>query len=322
MDSQGNDENKAGIGGEHMNRDTQEYLFEQYLLGQLSSEESEALESRLRNDVCVREHFFAVQQAFEERVVQIQQAAAGEASFAFEGSRAKAAIFGKLGMSLEPDLSDGLSSQAASRVMRSSWLWRFFPVAGLGIAAALVVMMAFWGSQWHRTSDSGNFIPAGPAIVVYDILDGDRLDVSSLKKDGNVKEVLYVNTENYDGLARAEAYAEQLWSEYQKEKTTGLGHSITESRGFLVFDLIGKQGFAGFYDDDIPTGAGEPLPEVGRHRGETLWFAAGSARKDVSLGPLSGETGVFYFQVKDDELSFATLNAFIPVTRSEKTRGI
>jgi hypothetical protein len=152
----------------------------------------------------------------------------------------------------------------------------------------------------------------GPSLVVYDITDDASIDLNAIQSGSNIRELVFIHREGYDGLARAEAYAEQLWAEYL-EKRKQDPDSIN-ARGFVVMDLRGKQGFAGFFERR-PSAVSVPQQD------ELLWFAGGQAQ-DVPVGSIDPEPGVFFFQLDQDRVKLATLNAFVPVARPSEGTGL
>ena len=88
-----------------------------------------------------------------------------------------------------------------------------------------------------------------------------------------------------------------------------------KGKGFVVYDLVGNQGFAGFYGR-------EKTNVVSVKSTESLWLVGDTSDQEFPLGPMSGESGVFYFSLDKDEVKLSTLNEFTPVSKTDEIGGI
>ena len=287
-----------------------------YLQGRLSANEKEAFENNLKTDASARVAFFEWQRSMEERIFRLD---ATDELDGVDFEKVKFGIFDALGISAE-DVSGGgkegaslfgslsNSHEQASRGLDGWWRW-----GGIAAAAVLLLGLIPVGFRTIRNMSDDNLPSSGPSLVVYDIADGGSLDMASIGSGENVREVLYINRDHYDTLSRAESYAEQLWEDYLKQRKEN--PDSIKSRGFVVLDLDGSQGFAGFYQPPENSKEGTAY-KAG------LWLADTTAQKQVPVGSVNGESGVFYFSLKEGEVELSTLNQFVPIAKNENASGI
>jgi len=279
----------------------------EYVLEALDLHTVGVVETQLRLDRELRNRYFEIQASLEQQIFELSNSSEMEAVDGLDLNRSKGALFEKLGLDLsvrQPTLGSKIVpiSDGFIKTRKRDGIFRFAAAAIVlfGLGSILTYSIRNWSSNGIK----------GPAIVVYDITDGAALNVNDIQSGNNVREVLYSNSDHYDGLQEAENYAEQLWNDYQYMKQRDPG-SI-KGKGFVVLDLVGNQGFAGFYDSAVSSTAAR----------ESLWLAGGAFDNGLPLAPLSGESGVFYFSLKEKGLKLSTLNEFVPVTRDETRSGI
>jgi len=284
-----------------------------HLFGRLNREDSEAFERQLKLHPALRRRYFELQEGMEERVRAL---GASEVLSAGDFERAKERLFQTLNLKLteavevegfEKEQDDTLTEfRKKPSEPHSRWL----AVSAWAVAAVVVMTLIPLGLLRFIGSENGG---SGPALVVYDILDGSNINLDSIASGENIREVLYINRDGHDRLSRAESYAEQLWDEYLQNKEQN--PDLIRGRGFVVLDLEGQQGFAGFYDAPSGDESSSPVHEV-------LWLANSIAEPQVPMGPTSGEPGVFYFTLEAGKMEISTLNQFIPITKVEENKDV
>jgi hypothetical protein len=295
-----------------MNEQMENELILKHLLGQLVAEDALAFEQLMAESSAFRERVRAAEAGLEERVLQLaSEQPVSDLNFGRVRDRLMAAVAADAAGDV-PDtvipFSTGQPKGKKGKLPGIRPLW----YACAGLAAVLAV----WLSLPRATNDGMEVdlpsgVNGGPAIVVYDIMDLRSLELDQLPKQGKVREILYVKSGNRDMLVRAEAYAEYLWAEYLQRREKG---EIAElGRGFVVLDLLGKQGFAGFYERNLTEAPGSEARQVR----ESFWFAGNDAATLVPVGDVDAQAGVFYFRVEAEKLRLAPLDTFVPVTRMD-----
>lgn len=282
-----------------MNEQVSDQLLLDYLSGLLEKAEADRIEIALRHDEGVRNRYFELQHSFE---IAICQGSREHRMSHEELGRVRTQVLASLASPGEAVKDD--TEGTTRRHMPRTWNWSGWRVIASSLAAAAAVVLLTFSVGVFRSGPAGpEEALAGPSLVVYEITEDGLIDLESIKSGANIREVVFIHDEGYDGLVRAEAYAEQLWSEYMEKRKHE--PEALRGRGFVVLDLHGKQGFAGFYEHEEP--ASNPH--------ESLWFAGGQSR-DVPVGLIDPEPGVFYFKLDKDRMKLATLNEFVPVARS------
>ncbi len=283
-----------------------EDLILDYLLGNLNKEQSRRLETLIRADSQVRDQFFEIQLSMETQALKLHEAFAVD-NIDYEATQS--IVLDRLKETETKSFSCASESPLESKLIKLSWNW--FSMRSLAVAAVLLIALA--PAVIFFTKPVQNKAPGGPSILVYDIVDQASIDLNSIQTGEHIREVLYVDRDGYDGLSRAEAYAEQLWAEYLDQKQKD--QKSIKGKGFVVYDLVGNQGFAGFYGK-------ENINALPVKSTESLWLVGDTSDEAFPLGPMSGESGVFYFSLDKDEVKLSTLNEFTPVSKMDEIGGI
>jgi len=267
-----------------------------YALGTMSREDMDRFETQLHNDPEFRKQFFQLQQALEQDALSPLGKRSDVEQLNY--SDIKSAIFEKL------RLNESVPDIPAESNNKTIWFWSTLGSIA-AVAAVTVFLFAPFITQTLQNWGFGD--PNGPTLVVYEIADGVSVDLKHLKTEGQVREVIYINHDDYDNLSRAEAYAEQLWNDYLEKKKEA-PESIS-GRGFVVLDLPGKQGFAGFYEKPKQRGPRTPTTS------EALWVSFAQQQDEVPVGAIGDDPGVFYFHLDEDKFHISMLNEFVPITK-------
>ena len=281
-----------------MNEQVSDQVLMDYLSGSLEKAEADKVEIALREDEGVRNRYFELQHSFE---IAICHGSHEHRMSHEELARVRSQVLASLASQV--NATKGNEEMPRRRKQRT-WDWSGWRMAAGTLAAAAAVWLLTFSVGVFRSGPAGpEEALAGPSLVVYEITEDGMIDLESIESGANIRELVFIQDKAYDGLARAEGYAEQLWSEYLDKRQHE--PEALRGRGFVVLDLHGKQGFAGFYEHAEP--ASRPH--------ESLWFAGGQSR-DVPVGLIDPEPGVFYFKLDKDRMKLATLNEFVPVARS------
>ena len=229
-----------------MSKFSSDDLILEYLQGTLTHSRAKALESDIRGDLGLRERFFQLQTVFEDEVWPMGGSSELD-RVNFESVRTR--ILTQIEQRATNVVEFETSPEMKLKHLRPKW--NPWLIKGSLAVAAMLILAVSPALLKHRAVE-GSDGDHGPAIVVYDIADGDGIatDLDSLRSGENIREVIYINRDQYRGLSRAEAYAEQLWAEYEEKKAHDA--ASIKGKGFVVFDLAGNQGFVGFYDSVLP----------------------------------------------------------------------
>lgn len=282
-----------------MKREELEALLTAYVLGQLDWESIEKVESMLRTDPCLRAEFMSIQEGFEDEVHHLSLTD-------FPSSELKTKVFDRLGLSG----SDSESRQDNNSVKKNV-RWRgIMTWSGWGVAAVLLLTVII------RNFDFGVKLPQPhqrPVLAVFEIpLDSSQSSGSF----ASIREVIYADHKEFDHLYEAELQAQQLWDKNLEQKRRG--YYETSSRGFVVIDLMGNQGFVGLYDGAQRKLDGDVV--------QKLWLSYSPDGKRIPVGaiPSFGEdrSGVFYFMMDNNTRKIESPESVIPIIASNDTLGI
>jgi len=122
-----------------------------------------------------------------------------------------------------------------------------------------------------------------------------------------IREVVYPEGGESDSLVGAEHYVERLWEDLQKNGS--------ENRGFLVFDLRGKQGFYGFREPENAN--------INEQMQQKIWLADRNSDRKVALGSVpKGAPGVYYFNLEETPMAIDSPEAVKPYVEYGEFQGI
>lgn len=280
-----------------MKREELEALLTAYMLGQLDWENTEKLESMLRSDPRLRSEYMSIQEGFEDEVHHL--------SFAdFPSLELKAKVFDRLGLSDSDSVSRKDHDSGKKEVRwRGMMTWSGWGVAAVLLLTIIIRNFDFETPQPHQR----------PVLAVFEI----PLDSSQSKGSyASIREVIYADHKEFDHLYEAELQAQRLWE--QNLEQTKRGHQVASSRGFVVIDLMGNQGFVGLYDGVQSVLDGDVV--------QKLWLSYSPNGKRIPVGaiPSFGEdrSGVFYFMMDHDIRKIDSPESVIPIISSNDTLGL
>ena len=284
-----------------MNREEKENLLVDYVLGRLDWEATARLEEMLRTDPELKAQLMAIQAGLETDVVAMDDSVG-------PGEDLKSRVIQNLGFEKASEEAEIVLSPGPTRGWFSSWLgW-----SGWGVAAAAVVAIAllqiYPGKHSVQKKSS-----TSPALAIFDIpAEADHQG----RRAPTIREVVYANQDNFDSLSEAEVRAEGLWSRYVDLRANGA--EKPKSNGFVVIDLRGKQGFAGFYNVKR-----EDMAQSDETQQLWLYSPQGKA---VEVGDLPAKAdsveGVYYFSLDGDDLLMDSFESVIPMISGEELAGI
>ena len=280
-----------------MKREEQENLLVEYLLGKLDWETTEQVERMLRSDPLLNARLLEIQEGLESEIMTLDQRVNPSAGL-------KSSVMESLGFeTTETEISDIRTDAVGND--RKAWFTSWVSWAGWGVAAAFVAISLFQMNQTDRVSPDNH--GAKPALAIFAI--PSDLDRNHDTKP-MIREVVYADEEEaFDSLSEAEVRAEELWSRYVKQHEKG--EEENRSSGFVVIDLQGKQGFAGFYD---------VKPQQLTKQDQQLWLYAPKVEAvQVGALPSTGDPaeGVYYFSLEGDDQLIDSFESVVPVISSE-----
>ena len=274
-----------------MKREEQENLLVEYVLGKLDWETTEEVERMLRSDPSLNTLLLEIQEGLESEVMAMDERV-------IPSTGLKSNVMQSLGF----ETSESEDQTRQTDAYRKAWFASWMTWSGWGIAAAFVAISLF------QMNKPGRPVPgrdaASPALAIFEI----PSDLSQ-KRDSKptIREVVYADrNQGFDSLSEAEVRAEELWSRYLKERERG--DRENRSNGFVVIDLQGKQGFAGFYDVEAA------------QKDQQLWLYSPTG-KAIPVGalPSTGDPagGVYYFSLDGNDLMMDSFESVVPVISSE-----
>ena len=284
-----------------MNKEEKENLLVNYVLGQLDWEATARLEEMLRTDPELKALLMDIQEGLEADVVTMSDSVA-------PNEELKSRVMQNLGLEKTSEEPGTVVNSEPTRGWFSSWLgW-----SGWGVAAAAVVAIAllqvYPGKHSVRSKNA-----TSPALAIFDIpAEADQQG----RRSPTIREVVYANQKNFDSLSEAEVRAEGLWSRYLDQRANGA--EKPKGDGFVVIDLRGKQGFAGFYNVKR-----EEIPQ--QDESQQLWLYSPQG-KAVEVGDLPAKAdsveGVYYFSLDGDDLLMDSFESVVPMISGEELAGI